>query len=305
MRAITQERYGGPEVLVEREIADPVPREGELLVRVHAAGVDSGVLRRMAGTPLLARLATGLRRPRARVPGFDFSGTVIDAGGSGFSSGEQVFGTTEGAFAEYVTARPALVVRKPAHLGFAETAALPSAGMTALRALRIAGRVREEQRVLIVGADTQIGSLGAQIARDSGAIVTSMPGSADLGSVATDLEYWDLVVEVSGDRTLHALRGAATTRGAVVLIAGIGGGRLLGSASRSLAASVLSPVTRQRLVTSASSPRSADLETLRAMVNDGALTPIVERRFPLSRIADAVTDPVAANGSIVLEVLSD
>ncbi|BDI23522.1 NAD(P)-dependent alcohol dehydrogenase [Herbiconiux sp. L3-i23] len=303
---MVQNGYGGPEVLGFRELPDPVAHDGEVLVRVHAAGVDPGVRHLMTGTPLAARLAFGVRPPRDRIPGFDFAGTVVDgtAGDDRFSPGDAVFGTSTRAFADYVVARPALLATKPAHVGFGEAAAVPTSGMTALQAVRGAGRVREGDRVLILGAGGGVGSFAVQVAKEAGAHVTAVCGTRNLARMATlgadtVLDYsrqdvrgsvsdMDLVLAVAGDWSLASLRRLLAPRGTLVLVGGEGGGPLLGALSRGITAAALSPFTRQRLLPFFSSPRAADLQALRGMLDEGTLTPTIDRRFPLSRAGEAL-----------------
>ncbi len=155
MKAIVQDRYGSPDVLEVREIDKPVVGEDEVVVRVHAAGLDQGVWHFVAGLPYLFRLAgIGLRAPKTPVRGYDVAGRVEAVGENvtRFQPGDEVFGTCRGSFAEYACARADRLAPKPANLSFEQAAAVPISGYAALQAVRDQGKVRPGQRVLIIGA---------------------------------------------------------------------------------------------------------------------------------------------------------
>src|SRR5688572_10255983 len=179
MKAIVQDRYGTHDVLRLEEVPDPVPGPGEVLVRVAAAGVDRGTWHVMAGRPLVARLALGLRGPRDRTPGRDVAGT-IEAVGEGVTDhavGDAVYGTARGSFAELAVVPVTRLARRPSALSAEEAAAVPVSAMTALQALR-AGRVGKGDRVLVIGASGGVGSYAVQLAVDLGAHVTGVCGPA-------------------------------------------------------------------------------------------------------------------------------
>ncbi|MGB0101455.1 MAG: NAD(P)-dependent alcohol dehydrogenase, partial [Nocardioides sp.] len=180
MRAVTQDRYGGTETLQVREIAAPTPGPGDVLVRVRAAGVDRGTWHLMTGMPYAARLAFGLRRPKFPVLGRDVAG-VIEAVGrdvTGFAVGEEVMGTANGSYAELALVPEVRLARKPASLSFEEAAVLPVSGVTALQAVRDAGRVSAGDHVLVIGASGGVGSYAVQIATDLGAEVVGVASGA-------------------------------------------------------------------------------------------------------------------------------
>jgi NADPH:quinone reductase-like Zn-dependent oxidoreductase len=154
MKAIVQDTYGPPDVLQLRDIDMPVVGDDEVLVRVHAAGLDQGVWHLMAGLPYPVRIPYGLRRPKTRVRGMDVAGRVEGVGESvtRFRPGDEVFGRCDGSFAEYACARAQRLAPKPANLTFEQAAAVPTSGFAALQAVRDQGKVRAGQRVLIIGA---------------------------------------------------------------------------------------------------------------------------------------------------------
>lgn len=181
MKAIFQDRYGPPDVLEWRDVPVPVAGPGDLLVRVHAAGVDRGVWHLMTGLPYLVRvMGYGLRRPRIPVPGMEVAGRVeaVGDGVEGVRPGDEVFGIREGTFAELALIRGGKFARKPAGLGFEQAAALPVSGMTAPQAVRDDGAVKAGQRVLVIGASGGVGSYAVQISKALGAVVTGFSSGA-------------------------------------------------------------------------------------------------------------------------------
>ncbi|MEU0531346.1 NAD(P)-dependent alcohol dehydrogenase [Amycolatopsis tolypomycina] len=301
MKAIVQDRYGNPGVLEPRDIARPAPGPGEVLVRVHAAGVDPGVWHLTTGQPYLVRLlGFGLRRPKNSVRGLDFAGTVEQTGEgvTKFHPGDEVFGECAGAFAEYAVAKADRVAGKPARLSFEQAAAVAISGCTALQGLRDAGGVRPGQSVLVIGAAGGVGSFAVQLAKTFGAEVTAVcsTGKVDLvrelgaGHVVdytcadfTDRRH-DLILDTAGLRSLAHLRRALAPRGTLVIVGGEGG-KWLGGVQRVLRAAVLNPFVKQRLRGLISTVRGTDLEVLRETIEAGPLTPVLDRTYPL---ADAV-----------------
>ena len=321
MRAIVQAGYGSADVLHLAEIGRPAAASGEVLLRVHAAGLDRGTWHLMAGQPYLIRLVSGLRAPKNPVPGLDVAGTVVAAGAdvTGFAAGDEVFGTGEGSFAEYARARPDKLARKPASLTFGQAAVVAVSGLTALQGLRDAGCLQPGQRVLITGASGGVGTFAVQIAKALGAQVTGVcsTAKADLvTSIGADhvLDYtrddfgdgsrrYDLILDIAGNSPLARLRRALTPAGTLVLVGGEDGGRWIGM-SRQLRALARSPFTRQRLTMLISRQRRADLETLARLIDAGQLTPVIGKTYPLDQAPDAMRYLQAghARGKLVLTV---
>src|ERR671919_1362131 len=182
MQAITYDRYGSPDLLQLRELATPAIAADEVLIRAHAASVHPGDLFSVLGSPFPVRLATGIRRPKHGVPGFDVAGTV-EAVGSAVTHlhpGHEVFGAGIGTCAELVRAKADLVVAKPASIGFEEAAAIPTSALAALHGLRDAGGLRPGQRLLVNGASGGVGSFAVQIGRILGADVTGVCSTANV-----------------------------------------------------------------------------------------------------------------------------
>ena len=319
MRAIVQAGYGSADVLHLAEIGRPAAGVGEVLLRVHAAGLDRGTWHLMAGQPYLIRLVSGLRAPKNPVPGLDVAGAVVAVGAdvTGFAVGEEVFGIGHGSFAEYARAGPAKLVRKPAGLTFAQAAVVAVSGLTALQGLRDAGRLRPGQHVLITGASGGVGTFAVQIAKALGAEVTGVCSTAKtdlVTSIGADhvLDYtrddfadgsrrYDLILDIAGNSPLARLRRALTPAGTLVLAGGEDGGRWTGM-SRQLQALARSPFTRQRLTMLISRQRHADLETLARLIEAGRLTPVIGKTYPLHQAPDAMRHLQAghARGKLVL-----
>lgn len=310
MKVITQDRYG-PEpkdVLRLQETERPEISDDEVLVRVHAASVDRGTWHVMAGLPYPIRLAGfGVRRPKHANPGRNLAGTV-EAAGSGvtdFKPGDEVFGIGTASFAEYAAARPAKLAPKPTNVSFEQAAAVPVSGLTALQAVRNHGQVKAGQNVLVIGAAGGVGSFAVQIAKSFGATVTGMcsTGKTDMvRALGADrvIDYtthdldgsgdrFDVILDTGGNRPLPQLRRALTPQGILVIVGGESAGRLLGGASRVLRAQLLSPMTSQKLGTFIASENAEDLRTLCGLIESGAVTPAIDRSYPLADVPAAIS----------------
>jgi NADPH:quinone reductase-like Zn-dependent oxidoreductase len=306
MQAIVQDRYGTADVLELQEVDRPTVAPDEVLVRVRAASVHIGDWHVMTGLPYLMRvLGFGLRAPSARVRGMDAAGIVEAVGSSvtAFAVGDEVYGTLKGAFAEYATARVGTLARKPANLSFEEAAAVPTSGVTALRAVRTA-EVAPGQRVLVIGASGGIGVFAVQIVKAAGAVVTGVCSTGKvemvraLGAdevvdytrddVARLDERYDAILDMVGTHSLTALRRLLRPRGTLVPVGGEGGGRVIGAVGRTARAAALSPFVSQRLRPMMALANAADLETLREMIEAGAVRPVVERTYRLAETPEAM-----------------
>jgi NADPH:quinone reductase-like Zn-dependent oxidoreductase len=307
MRAVVQRRYGtraGDVMRLERT-ARPAVAANEVLVRVHAAGVDRGTWHLMAGQPYLMRvLGFGFRGPKNQVPGMDVAGTVAAVGSAvtRFAVGDKVLGVGRGTFAEYAAAPEAKLVRKPDALGFEQAAVLTISGLAALQGLRDAGRIKAGQQVLVIGASGGVGSYAVQLAKILGAEVTGVCSTAKEGlvrslgadhvldytrdAVADGSRRYDLIIDINGNTPPSGLRRALTPAGTLV-IAGGEGGKWTGM-GRQLRAVAQSPFVRQRLTTFISRQRLADIEELARLVETGQLTPPLDRSFPLAEAPAAV-----------------
>jgi len=307
MRAITHTRYGGSDVLRLAQVPRPVVGDGQVLIRVHAAGLDRGTEHLMTGKPYAVRLALGIRRPRNPVLGRDVAGTVLEtgAGVTRFAPGDEVYGVAPGSFAEYAVTGEDKLARKPANLSFAEASVVPISAGTALQALTVASRVSPGQTVLVTGASGGVGSYAVQLAANLGAEVTGVCSSAKIDHVTAlgahhVLDYtrddwadgtrrYDLILDVAGNPSVRRLRRALTPRGTVVFVGGEGSGAITGM-SRQLRGAVLSPFLNQRLVLLMSRERGADYERLAQLIEAGQLTPALDRCYQLERATEAMRD---------------
>jgi NADPH:quinone reductase-like Zn-dependent oxidoreductase len=322
MQAMVQRRYGSADVLQLSEIARPKITDHEVLLRVHAAGLDRGTWHLMTGRPHLGRLAFGVRRPSNPVPGFDVAGTVVAVGSAvtRFSVGDEVFGFGRGTFAQYAAAQENKLAIKPQNLSFTQAAVVPVSASTALQALSDHGRVAQGQRVLIIGASGGVGSYAVQIAKATDAEVTGVAGTAKLDmvrSLGADhvIDYtrddftdgpgrYDLIVDIAGNPTLSRLRRALTATGTVVIVGGEEGGNFTGGVNRQRRALALSPFVPQQLTMFIAKQRSRDLERLTELIEAGMLMPQIDRTYPLDQVADAMRHLEAghARGKIAITV---
>lgn len=317
MKAVIQDRYGTADVVTVGEVPDPVPAEDEVLLRVRAVSLNGSDREHLAGRPGYSRLA-GLRRPRDPVPGSDVAGVVAAVGGSvsGFTPGEEVFGELpgyRGALAEYVAASPKLLARKPPELSFGEAAAIPQACCIALRATR--GLSRGE-RVLINGAGGAGGAPLIGLARHLGAEVTAVDrvGKVDhllrIGADeafgfedrdwAEDRDRYDRVVDLVGSHSPYRVHRALRSGGAYFIV----GGRTRTLLAVLAAGPLIRRATGKRVKVLVVPQSRADLEEVTASVVDGAITPVIDRVYPLSEAPAAFARLAAGEnrGKIVVEV---
>ena len=322
MRAVVQGAYGSPDVFRLAQIGIPEVADNQVLVRVHAAGLDRGTWHLMVGQPYVLRLALGFRKPKTPVPGLDLAGTVVAVGSAvtKFSPGEEVFGTGHGSFAEYTVAPEDQLARKPRSLSFQQAAVVPVSGLTALLALTDVGRVETGQRVLIIGASGGVGSYAVQLAKALGAEVTGVSSTKKLDLVrslgadhvidytredfADGAERYDLILDIAGNPTLARLRRALTPTGTAVIVGGEQGGRLTGGLDRQFRALALSLFVRQRLTFFVSKERGSDLERLTEFIEAGELTPSIDQIFSLDQVPEAMRHLAAgkARGKVAITI---
>lgn len=322
MRAVVQQAYGSADVLHLAHIPRPTIGESEVLVRVHAAGLDRGTWHVTTGLPYALRLVYGLRAPKNPVPGLDLAGTVAAVGAAvtRFSAGDEVFGYGKGAFAEFAVAAENKLAHKPANLMFEQAAVVPVSASTALQAFRAAGPITPGQQVLVLGASGGVGSYAVQLAKAAGAVVTGVSSTAkldlarSLGAEHT-IDYtrqdfadgsnrYDLILDIAGNPTLTRLRNALTPTGTAVITGGEEGGSWTGSMDRQLRALVLSPFISQRLIMVIGKENAADLEHLRGLIEAGTLTPVIDRTYTLDQVPEAMRyfDAGKARGKIAITI---
>jgi NADPH:quinone reductase-like Zn-dependent oxidoreductase len=323
MKAIVQDVYGEADVLRLEEIDRPEPGDDEVLLRVHAAGVDRGVWHIMAGLPYPIRLAGyGFRVPKDRIRGREVAGRVEAVGKNvtALKPGDEVFGIAEGSFAEYTVGRADKLAPKPANLTFEQAAASTISALTALQAVRDGGQVQPGQKVLIIGASGGVGSFAVQIAKAFGAEVTGVAGTSKVETVrsagadhvidytrediTTGGQRYDVILDTGGNRTLRHLRRALTPTGTLVIIGGETGGRILGGFDRSLRAPILSRFIGQTMRALTNSENARDLVVLTELIEAGKVTPVIDRTFSLSEAPAAIQYIVdgRARGKVVVTV---
>jgi NADPH:quinone reductase-like Zn-dependent oxidoreductase len=325
MQAVVQDAYGSAEVLELREIDRPVPKDNEVLVRVHAAGLHRGDWHVMTGLPYLIRVVVpdlGLRKPKVPVRGMDLAGTVEAIGQhvTRFQPGDAVFGWCDGSFAEYAVAPEDHLAAKPANLTFEQAAVVPTSAFAALQGVRDQGQVQPGQKVLVIGAAGGVGAFAVQLAKAFGAEVTGVASTTQVDLVrsigadevidytrqdVTDgTRHWDLILDTAGHRSLSQLRRALTPRGTLVIVGSEVAGRWMGGFDRSLRAPLLSRLVGQRLRMLASKPRQEDLQTLRELLEAGKLTPVIDRTYPLREVPEAIRRLEAGHtrGKLVITV---
>jgi NADPH:quinone reductase-like Zn-dependent oxidoreductase len=300
MKAIVQERYGSPNVLQCKDIDKPVVSDGEVLVRVHAAGVNIGDWHLLKGVPYVMRIVVGLRKPKHEIAG---RVEAVGADVKQFRPGDEVFGWCEGAFAEYACARENNFLPKPANLRFEQAAAVGDSAFTALDAVRDQGKVRPGHEVLINGASGGVGTFAVQIAKSFGARVTGVCSTRNIDvvrSIGADhvIDYtredfaqsgqrYDVMLDVVGSRSLSDCRRALTARGTYVLVGVLDLGRWFGLA-RQFKVLALSPFVRQTMRVFIVRHNREDLVALKELVEAGKVTPVVDRSYELSEVPDAL-----------------
>jgi NADPH:quinone reductase-like Zn-dependent oxidoreductase len=324
MKAITQHQYGAPQAVLEiQDIAMPVVKDDEALVRVRAASIHVGDWLLVNGVPYVLRMVTGLRKPKNRVPGTDIAGTVEAVGKdvTQLRPGDEVFGWCTGAFAEYACAGEDHFLPKPANLTFEQAAAVGVSATTALQFLRDHGKVQQGQQVLINGASGGVGTFAVQIAKAFGAEVTGVCGASNVDmvrSIGADhvIDYahedftrggqrYDFILDNVGNHSLSATRRTLKPNGR--LSSNGGGhadGRWVGALGSVIKVGVVSLFVRQQLAPSVKFPNRADLVVLTGLIEAGKVTPVIDRVYPLNRIPEAIghVGEGHARGTVVITV---
>ena len=319
MKAIVQDRYGSAEVLEATDIEKPQIGDSDVLVRVHAASTHVGDVIVMTGSPFLMRMATGLRKPKNRVPGTDIAGTVEVVGKDvkGLRPGDDVFGWCAGAFAEYASASEDHFVLKPANLSFEQAAAVGVSATTALQLLRDNGHVQPGQKVLINGASGGVGTFAVQIAKAFGAEVTGVTSTKNLDmvrSIGADhvIDYtkedfrkggprYDLILDNVGDHSMSSTRRALAPKG---LLLSNGGGHAGGAIGRMIRLAIVSMFVRQQGKPAPKVENRADLLVLKELVEAGKVRPVIDGSYPLRETPKAIGHVAAghARGTVVIAI---
>ena len=323
MKAIVRDTYGSSDVLELRDVDKPEVEDDEVLVRVRAAGVDRGVWHVMTGLPYPIRLAGyGLRAPKNPVLGADVAGVVKAVGKdvTRFQPGDEVFGIGGGSYAAYTRAREDKLAPKPANLTFEQAAVVAVSGLTALQGLRDHGKVRPGQKVLIIGASGGVGTYAVQLAKAFGAEVSGVCSTTKVDmvrSIGADhvIDYaredfadgerrYDLILDIGGNSSLSRLRLALTPKGTLIITGGETDGRWLGGTDRQIRALLLSPFVGQKLGTFVCSENHEDMIVLKDLIESGAVTPVVDRTYPLAEVPEAIRylEGGHARGKVVITV---
>ena len=317
MKAAVYTRYGPPDVIQITGVETPVPTENQVLIKVHAASVNPYDWHFLRGTPYPLRLAAGLRKPKVPRLGADVAGRVeaIGKNVTQFKSGDAVFGMAKGAFAEYVCVDESKLCTKPDSVTFEQAASVPIAGYTALQGLRDKGHIHAGYNVLVNGG---VGTFAVQIAKSFGAHVTGVCSTKNLDllrSLGADsvIDYtkddftkgaqrYDLILDCIGNHSLSACRRALTPKGSYLMVGGRATPWMMGFAARLIAAPVLSRFVSQKLLFVGAKSNPRDLATLGQLIAAGKVTPVIDRRYPLTELRDALRYSEAghARGKIVI-----
>lgn len=306
MKAIVQRGYGPPlEVLELHDIDVPDIADDQVLIRVHAAGVNALDWHLVTGVPYIVRMSEGLRGPKSPVPGRDVAGTVEAVGRNvtRFQPGNEVFGWNPGTFAEYVATKEKNLVSKPSGVTFEQAAAVPVAAITALQGLRDQGGLEAGQHVLITGASRGVGTFAVQLAKTLGAEVTAVSSTRNAEMVRSigadhvidytrrdfpeDRRRYDLILDIAGQPSLSGCRRSLTEGGTLVLVGGEGG-RWLGPLPRIAAATVLVRRGQRRARFFVSVENQEDLLLLAELLASGRIAPVIDRAYDLNEAPEAV-----------------
>ena len=323
MKAIRYHVYGPPEVLTLEDVPLPAVGDNDILVRVHAAAVNPLDFHYLRGTPYLLRVMSGLSKPKVKGLGADMAG-VVEAIGKDvtmFGVGDEVFGGRSETFAEYVRLpQDGVVERKPPNLTFEQAAAVPVAAFSALQALRDKARVQAQQKVLINGAAGGVGTFAVQIAKALGAEVTGVCSTAKVDlvrSIGADhvVDYtkedftrggqrYDALIDVAGSKSVSECRRILTRNGVLVAVGGPVNGQWISPLIGPIKLLALSPIVSQRLLPFLARQRRADLAVLRQLLEEGKVTPVIDRTYALTEVPEAIRylEQGHATGKVVITV---
>jgi NADPH:quinone reductase-like Zn-dependent oxidoreductase len=322
MKAIVYHEYGSPDVLRCQEVEKPAPGDDEVLIRVRAASANPLDWHFMRGLPYFGRMSMGLRTPKAGRLGFDVAGVVEAVGriATQFKPGDEVFGMCRGAFAECACTPESSLATKPKNVSFEQAAAVPVAAFTVLQAFRCKGQIRPGHKVLVNGASGGVGTLAVQVARFLGADVTgvcstrnvAMAQSLGAGQVLdyTQQDFtrmgrrYDLIFDSVGNHSLSACLRVLKPGGRYVQVGAPGGGGrwMLGLIARALTAPLVSPFVGRKMAIVLAKRNQGDLTLIRELMETGKVTPVIDRRYPLSEVPDAIRylEEGHARGKVVI-----
>lgn len=322
MKAIVCNKYGSPDVLELAVVEKPIPKDNQVLVKIHAASLNYGNLVLLRGEPFLARFAFGLSKPKYTIPGGDIAGRVEAVGKDvkQFQIGDAVFGDLSrcgwGGFAEYVAVPEHALVLKPVNLSFEEAAAVPMAGVTALQGLVNKGKIQSGQKVLINGASGGVGTFAVQIAKSFGAEVTGVCSTRNLDilrSIGADYvidykeedftrktECYDLILAVNGYQPISAYKRTLSTNGIYVMVGG--SGAQLTQAM--MQGPWISMTGSKKMGNMLQRSNQDDLLFLKELLEAGKVRPVIDRSYKLSQVQDAFRyfEEGHAQGKVVITI---
>ncbi len=324
MKAIVYHTYGSPDVLELQDIDKPVINDDDVLVRVHAASINPYDFHFMRGTPYIVRIMSGLLKPKSTRLGADVAGLVEAVGRNvtEFKPGDEVFGMCRGSFAEYLCTSESALVIKPDNVTFEQAASVPMAAVTALQGLRNSGQIQTGQKVLINGAAGGVGTFAVQLAKSFGAEVTGVCSTRNVGmvrSIGADRiidytqknftesgEHYDLILDCFANHSLSAYRRILNPKGIYV---GVGGpvGSMVGLLADLIKPLVLSPFVSQKFITFIARRSKEDLTILRELIESGKVTPVIDRRYGLREVPEAIRylEEGHARGKVIITLEHD
>jgi NADPH:quinone reductase-like Zn-dependent oxidoreductase len=306
VQAIVYRQYGSPDVLHCEEVEQPIPADDEVLIKVYAASVNPFDWHFMRGEPYLLRLMAGLGKPKNPRLGADVAGTVeaVGKGVTQLGAGDEVFGTCRGSFAEYACTSVSRLAIKPENVTFEQAASVPVAALTALQSLRDKGHITSGHKVLVNGAAGGVGTFGVQIAKSFGAQVTGVCSARNVelirGIGADDVidyaredltesgERYDLVLDLVGNHSLRAWRRVLNPNGIYVGAGGTTDPWMIRPLVQMTGAPVLSLFGSRKLVSVLARINTKDLAVVGDLVASGKVTPVIDRRYTLSEVPEAI-----------------
>ena len=325
MKAIVQSGYGSFDVLTLSEVEMPVPKDAEVLVKVHAAAINSGNMFMVSGKPFLARMSSGLLRPKYLNPGSDVAGQVKTVGKNvtQFKTGDEVFGDNlsggYGTYAEYVCVPENELTLKPANITFAEAAVAPQAALVALQGLRDSGQIQAGQKVLITGASGGNGTFAVQIGKSFGAEVIAVCSTRNIELVRSlgadhvidytredfsqNFEQYDLIIAMGGYRSLSDYERALRPGGIFVWA----GGKLKGLFETMVLGPWISRKGNKKMTSLSHQSNQDDLVYVAGLMGAGKIKPVIDRCFPLKETAEAFRHYEVGHmqGKVVITVIED
>lgn len=321
MKALVYKKYGPPEVLELKEVEKPVPEDNEVLIKVHAASIAFSDVALVKGEPFIARLWSGLLKPKNTIPGSDMAGKIERVGKNvkHLQPGDEVYGDMSecgfGAFAEFVCTDEKAVALKPSNLSFGEAAAVPMSAVTALQGLRFLGQIQPGQKVLINGASGGVGTFAVQIAKSYGAVVTAVCSTGKIDTarlLGADFvidytkedftkkeNFYDLIIAVNGYHPILNYKRVLSSRGVYIQIGGAGAQ----IAQAILLGPLISIKGNKRLCSmGVAKPSTRDLVIMKELIEAGKVVPVIDKYYSLSEAPGAFRyfDEGHSNGKAVI-----